>query len=697
DDLNININNMNKKVIKSNNLDLIKIYVKSIETYNSNRMINGVITEALTQRCELSILKYLLDSVESINESVISEAVDENNIEALKLLLSAENIKKIAYRSELFNITLMNAIGRKNIEMVKILSGVISEDEMDSDCSINRFNNRSFSSFPLVMSIIDGNDEIAGILLEKKNNVNKRYRYDFTALAYASWYGRDELIKILLSKGANPDLGTSDGTTPLMYASMAGNTGAIELLIKNGANVNAKNNNGINALCEAITSARTEAAELLKAKGADLKEAEKILEKIKRAGTNINSKDSRGNTMLRKAAYEKDYLKAKLLIDRGARIKESSLKGDNILKAAIIYDEYWRYGTFPYELFKLLVDKGADPYCENNEKAFADMLSASIISKYDNMIDLLKNKPDSIDISKMSNLIEAAISTGSIVWLSQLIDKGVGINYSITPENQYYQIPLFFTAVDKCDYQILELMLKKGVDVNARAIKNNGGNRSLTTKISDSIHYENSGTIIGKSFYYLYNFKEYGGNAFFFINKRNDDTSKIGNCFKILEMLIKSGCDINARNDYGYTPIFANSIHMDSPFIKSMIALGADVNVRGTDELKLTPIFAACLNKWDPEVLNVLIDNGAEVNQVAQDMWTPLMFAVRAKNARAVEILVKRSAKINEANADGMTALDMFYSYSYRPDDANKKIQKILRSAGATSGHKKYECETVFN
>ncbi len=682
ENLDSNINNLNKKIIKSNNLDLIKIYVKGIETYNSNYMINGIITEALTQRRELSILKYLLDSLKSIDESVIRETVAESNIEALKLLLSAENIKKIE-NSELFNIALMNAIGLKNTEAVKILSGVISEDEMDSDCrsyDINRFNNRSFTSFSLVMSIIGGNDEIARILLEKKNNVNKRYRYDFTALAYASWYGRDELIKILLSKGADPDLGTSDGTTPLMYASMAGNTGAIELLIKNGADVNAKNNNGINALCEAITSDRTEAVELLKAKGADLKDAERILEKIKRAGTNINSKDSRGNTMLMKAAYEKNYLKAKLLIDRGAKINDDYSKAEhNILRAAIIYAD--RYGTFPYELFKLLVDKGADPYCENNEQAFANMMSVSIISKYDNMIDLLKNKSDSLDISKMSNLIEAAISAGSIEWLSQLIDKGVDINSCVIPHNQNYRIPLFFTAVDNCDYQILEVLLKKGVDINARAIKKTDNTGKLTVKICDSINF------------YLSGFKEYGGNALFFINNNTYDISKFDNCFKILEMLVKAGCDINGRNDYGYTPIFAGSINMDSSFIKSMIALGADVNVHSTDDLKLTPIFAACINKNNPEVLNVLIDNGAEVNQVAQDMWTPLMFAVRARNARAVEILIGRGAKINEANADGMTALDICYT----PDDTNKKILKILRSAGAVSGHKKYVCETVFN
>ncbi len=124
-----------------------------------------------------------------------------------------------------------------------------------------------------------------------------------------------------------------------------------------------------------------------------------------------------------------------------------------------------------------------------------------------------------------------------------------------------------------------------------------------------------------------------------------------------------------------------------------MIALGADVNVRGTDELKLTPIFAACTNEWDPEVLNVLIDNGAEVNQTAQDLWTPLMFAVHARNPRSVEILIKRGAKINEANADGMTALDILNSYCYRADDVNIEILNLLLSAGAVSRHKKYECK----
>jgi len=680
------LNNVNTKIIKSNNLEFLKLFIKYIEIYDSDHIshkINYIIFEALKQRCDISILRYLLEHVTDIDEKVISEAVIANNNEALELLLSAEFIKKIRSRPDSLNCILRYAIERENIEAGMIIAELIRPNEIESGCSSSINQRLPLTPFPLVDSIICGCDDIARILMEKKINVNKKYYNGFTALAYASWYGRDELIKILLSKDADPDIGTNDGTTPLMYASMAGNTGAIELLIKNGADVNAKNKNGIDALYEAITSGRTKAVELLKAKGADIKESERILKKIKITGTNINSRDSRGNTMLAKAAYEKDFLKAKLLIDRGAKVNDYSSKGEHdILQATLDYTPHY----LCRDLLKLLIDKGADPYCNNNGTAFANILIRYTPLK--NKIDLLTNKPDSLDISKMSNLIEAAISDGNIEWLSRLLDKGVDINCSVTPYDEHGvlpRMPLFFFAAYKYDYQILELMLKKGVDIDARARRNNGGNRELR-KICNLTGYR-----------LLPDFKEYGGNALFFINTDINAISKTDDCIKILEMLVKAGCDINARNDYGYTPIFANSIHMSSSFLKSMIALGADVNVRGTDELKLTPIFAACINKNDPDVLNVLIDNGAEVNQVAQGMWTPLMFAVRARNVKAVEILIKRGAKINEVNADGMTALDMLYSYCYWPDDTNAKIKKILRSSGAVSRHKKYECEMVFN
>jgi len=689
---------------KNNNLEMIKFLIGDYEDIIYHYYdIQRFISTAISGRYDRRILSYLLKQTNHVESHHINSAVLDNDIELLDILIE-KSLENKEYNYELGN-SIMLAVELGNQEAVKILAKKMK----DKDIETTRFNFHSNDKLPfnphlstnsMFKSILKDQSGITKIFVDNMKNIDKKFCYGFTALSYAAWYGKNDLVSYILKKGADPNLGTDDGTTPLMYASMAGHTESIELLIKGRADINKKNANGIDALCEALMSYRTEAVELLKSRGADLNEALNTLKKIRKKGSNINFKDSCGNSMLAKAAFEKDFLKAKYLIDHGAKVNDFTGMKTTILGAAIVFEGDYMI-EFSYELVKLLLDRGADPYYMNNASAFAKMIKFSIVCGYDPVKDFIVKLPASLNISSFYDLLSDAIEKGKNDWADLLILAGIDFNERIKKGCNNYSEPIFFSSVINNDHNMLEYLIKKGINVNARTNNNFTSEKNQRhyspARLCDSLDYENGCVITGRGWYQLQDMPGCGGNALFFISDRPYYRQKGEEGIKTLELLIKAGCEINGRNDLGYTPLSINSMRADRNLIKAMIDHGADVNAMSTDELKITPIFGACANKNDPGVIDELLDRGADVNQTAQDNWTPLMFAVRARNPMVVELLIKRGAGVNALNSDGMTALDLAYLYCYWKDDKNINIFKKLKAAGAVSKFKKYDFEKVFN
>jgi len=84
---------------------------------------------------------------------------------------------------------------------------------------------------------------------------------------------------------------------------------------------------------------------------------------------------------------------------------------------------------------------------------------------------------------------------------------------------------------------------------------------------------------------------------------------------------------------------------------------GADIN--GRDEDGRPPLIHAILAEdADPEIVRLLIDNGADVNlkDYGQE-WTALHFAARDRQAEIVDILIASGAEIDAQDKFGNTPL----------------------------------------
>ena len=124
-----------------------------------------------------------------------------------------------------------------------------------------------------------------------------------------------------------------------------------------------------------------------------------------------------------------------------------------------------------------------------------------------------------------------------------------------------------------------------------------------------------------------------------------------------VQQAIKAGADVNARNDYGVTPLMcAVAYNTHAGVLSVLIKASADVNAKDTD--RMTPLMYAAEYNTNAKVLSVLIKAGAEVNAKNVDGMTPLMYAAGYNtNADVLYALIKAGADVNAKDSDGLTPL----------------------------------------
>lgn len=125
---------------------------------------------------------------------------------------------------------------------------------------------------PLMVSLFNGQEETAMMLLSRGANVRAKAKHSYEPIHWAVLNGYERAVRFILKKGGNVNAETEFGWTPLLQAASRGHVGIARLLISNGATVNVSEQEGWTPLHKACANGYVEMVRLLVRNGADVRQ-----------------------------------------------------------------------------------------------------------------------------------------------------------------------------------------------------------------------------------------------------------------------------------------------------------------------------------------------------------------------------------------------------------------------------------------
>ncbi len=561
------------------------------------------------------------------------------------------------------DIFALNAEGKSALEIAIAKSNIYYDIMINEQTSILRDVNNGNGIVHYF--VLTRNQKALGYCINKKLDIDKKNSAQETPLALAlknpDTVVCAEIAADLLLAGAeevdcdakyfedaviqrNLSIRMDDGQTPLHLAAIYGHAGIAQYLLNKGADIKAQDISGTTPLHEAVRYGNSEIARQLISKGSD-----------------VNSKDSLGKTpLLILIPPEKQAEIYGLLISHGANINQKDMYGDtvlhiasmtairtqileNLMRAGADVNVRNKRGLTPIaasiehndaEQVRFYAMNGADIHAEDAKK---ETPLISVLNRNDNMYK-------SLIVEKNVSSTDSEGNTPLIVALKRNADFSkveyiANLDSNINARNRDGESALFI-AVQKNNRSAGELLLSRGADIFSANTKNISPLRlALEGKNGSEQWILNSETISstdGSGNTVLHYAAEW---------RLPEET---------LELLIQKGCDVNAENSNGETPIFSAAKSDNPSTIMTLAKKGANIQER--DNLGSSALHVAV--RWDAlSAAEQLSNLGIDVNAQNIAGKTPLDEAAIEGNISMASFLIARGANPNSFDTTGRTAL----------------------------------------
>jgi len=123
---------------------------------------------------------------------------------------------------------------------------------------------------------------------------------------------------------------------------------------------------------------------------------------------------------------------------------------------------------------------------------------------------------------------------------------------------------------------------------------------------------------------------------------------------KGVNILLKLGVPIEAKDYFGYRPLWLAAFFGQTDVVRALVTAGADVNTQRNDG---SSALGFASEKGHIDIVKILLDNGAEIETRYNDGSTPLWFAAANRQTDVVRALVSAGADVNTQRDDGVSAL----------------------------------------
>ena len=325
------------------------------------------------------------------------------------------------------------------------------------------------------------------------------------------------------------------------------------------------------------------------------------------AGADVNAKDENGWTPLNSAAVKGRNQIVKLLIEKGADLNA----GTPLIFAAT--DGHM-------EVVELLIANGADVNAKTNDQLGGTALHMTSNLGHKKAVELLVAAGADVNAKMLHGMTPLHFATNNKGIAKFLIDKGADVNAKLNDGPHNGSTPLDFANVpNRGDPEIAAFLRKHGGKTGAELkaaepVAEPVKPESPTVKAPDiSIH----------------------------------DAAYDGN-IEAVKQHLAAGADVNAKEEYGVTPLHRVAY------------------------------------EGHKEIAELLIAKGADVDAKDKQGWTPLHFAAQFGHKEVVELLIAKGADLNakDDDDDGKTPLDY----------ADGEIADLLRKHGGKTA-KELEAE----
>ncbi len=605
--------------VDKGNYKIVKLLLKSGATIESKKKKKYYLLHMAVQKGNLDIVKILVKNKAGINlMNAYKKTPLEKAIDYKHDNVAVWLIKKGA------SVKIINHYDKHaNLLHLASRKGLLETVKLlvAKKVSINKVN--EYKSTPLDLALYEGHESVALFLLSKKGE----YKKSKSLVHISAEKGFKDILKRYVNK-SNVSLKDKYGNSPLHLAARKGNVDCLKILLGAGGDINAINKNKITPLGSAVSYSKIESVKVFLEHGSFLKGKESIIANA------ISNRDKEIANLLINSMKEIDppeKLK-KSPLHRAIEKKYSEIAKSLILKMKNIDVRnssertplHIASDTDNIEIVRLLLGKGANVNLLDYKKQTPLHCSSKI-----EVIKLLLSKGANVNAIDKSGKtpLSIAVRHERNEIARYLIDNGAVLNN----DQSLLQYAVYDNNYEMCSY-----LLKKGLDVN------NNNYKYQMTPLHVALE-----------------------------NRRID--------FKIIDLLINSGADLNKEAKNGITPIFLALGKNKQDIINLLVKKGADINKKNA--LGNTPLHSACkegLGGIDP-----LIKNGAELNVLNNKHETPLHVAVRSRKFDSIKKLIKLKININAKNIYGETPLIILLKYNRYSRRKEPDIAEILIKSGA--------------